>query len=171
MNKILTYGFAILASSAALVACDDDDDTVSPGLYDATPAASAAGTYAGSCYIEPIGSLTSKPSTANCSVSISEVPDKPYIALISVSIEGQENIPWTDSCNIVHTANGFDLSNFVSTSLAGAGYAVYVSPEGELTTSFTKTAVTYIEVENPFTGEMDKEAKLEPTRFTISCKK
>ena len=173
MKKLSAYFIALLAAGAGFVACDDDDDDpINRGLYDATPAVSAAGVYSGTCHIEPIGNPDIKPSTENCTITISAVDDNAYAAKISINIENVEGCPWEGLCNIIHTSAGFDLSNFKDgNGITDRGYAMFIDPSGAMSTEFTKTVTTWTFEENPFTGEMDKTATKTDEVFTLSLNK
>ncbi len=173
MKKISAYLIALLAAGACFVACDDDDDDpINRGLYDATPAKSAAGTYSGTCNIEPIGNPDILPSTETCTVTIAAVEDNAYAAKISINIDNVEECPWEGVCNIVHTSAGFDLTNFRDgNGITDRGYAMFISNDGEMSSTFTKTVTTWTWEENPFTGELDKTSTKTDEVFTFSLKK
>lgn len=145
---------SLCASLALFTACEEEFDMAGTGSYDATPARSAAGVYEGTATFK--GETETEWQSAKCTVTISEVQDLPYCALLSVKVDGQSE-EWTETCNICHTAKGFEVYNFISTKLGYKGTTSRISNDGVMKIEFTKNVRTLVEIVDPFFGAITSE--------------
>ncbi len=130
MKKFIYITLFAVAMSFGVTACDEEIDTTE-GIFSATPAADAAGTYSGTWTNESPTGTTEESGT----ITLSVVEDSPYMCNLSV-VAGSYTA--TGNANIVSTVNGFKIYNMQEGMCLGTKTVYGEIVDGEFTIGFTK---------------------------------